>query len=107
MVRYGIARWLTPMNLVFPYATLTANIVSCIVLGYLVAIQKDLSDPLRLLLLVGFCGGFSTFSTFSNETFALFQEGNYTYAFINILVSVVVCLIAIYIGLMIGKAINL
>ena len=76
--RYGIAQILSQYNFHFPWATFTANALSCIILGALVgwSLKEGMTDSTKLLLLTGFCGGFSTFSTFSNETFHLFLAGD-------------------------------
>jgi len=105
LLRYGIARGMAGYNFAFPFATLVANILSCIVLGFFVAwsLKEGVSDEMKLFFMVGLCGGFSTFSTFSNETFSLFETGNYSYAFANILGSVIVCLVAIYMGIKLGE----
>lgn len=101
MCRYGIARLLQSQELTFPLATFIANALACIVLGALMglSLKGDLSTPTKLLLMTGFCGGFSTFSTFSAETFQLLETGNYLYAFTNIGVSLLFCLFCIFIGL--------
>ena len=108
LLRYGIARGMAGYDFTFPYATLAANILSCIVLGFFVAwsLKIGINDGKKLFFMVGLCGGFSTFSTFSNETFSLFETGNYAYAFANILGSVVVCLLAIYIGIKLGLLVH-
>jgi len=105
LLRYGIARGMASYEFTFPHATLVANILSCIVLGFCVAwsLKGGVSDELKLFFMVGFCGGFSTFSTFSNETFSLFQNQHHAYAFLNILGSIAVCLVAIYIGMKIAQ----
>lgn len=99
--RYGIARFLQSHDLTFPLATFIANALACITLGALMgmSLKGDLSAPTRLLLMTGFCGGFSTFSTFSAETFVLLETGNYLYAFVNIALSLLFCLFCIFIGL--------
>lgn len=99
--RYGISLIMKSHGYIFPLATLTANAISCIILGALVGVtlkNGSPSDIQKYLLMTGFCGGFSTFSTFTNETFQLFQNGNLMYALGNILFSLIICLFCIFIG---------
>jgi len=101
MTRYGISKWL-PITLgTLPKATLLANLLSCILLGYLMGqVQaKQLEPRFQLLLMTGFCGGFSTFSTFSAETFQLLNHGHTGLALSYIVLSVVTCLLGIWIGM--------
>ena len=103
--RYGIAHALAAYKFTFPWATLLANIVSCIILGILVglSLKNNLQQQHRFLLMTGFCGGFSTFSTFTSETFQLFQNGHILYGMLNIGGSMLICLACIYIGLKIAS----
>ena len=103
--RYGIARLLAEQEYIFPWATLIANVLSCIALGFLVSLSlKDaISQPYRVLLMTGFCGGFSTFSTFTNETYQLLIAGDHFYALMNVGGSILICLICIWIGMKIGE----
>ncbi len=97
--RYGIARWLPAAD--FPLATLLANMLSCLLLGILVALvsRATLSPPYRLLLITGYCGGFSTFSTFSYETLVLLRGGSYFLAAIYVTGSLLAGLICLLLGL--------
>lgn len=100
IVRYGIG-FLVQLNLktTFPLATLCSNIISCLVLAITVTIlnQKLMVNPnIRMLILIGFCGGLSTFSTFSYETVELIRSGNTGIAVANILFSVSICIALIY-----------
>lgn len=99
--RYGIARLLKAQVWDYPLATFLANIFACIILGVLMglSLKGEVSNTNKLLWMTGFCGGFSTFSTFSAETFELLHAGNYGYAFANIGGSIIVCLFCIFIGL--------
>jgi fluoride exporter len=81
----------------FPMATLLSNILSCILLAVVVGPLSDKIGPgTRIFLVVGICGGFSTFSTFSFETVELMRSGNFLVALANILISVAVCVTLIW-----------
>ena len=99
--RYGIAYLMHSHKLQFPWATILANVLACFVLGALVALsmKNKLSDGLIFFLMVGFCGGFSTFSTFTNETFQLMATAEYGKAFFNVGLSLLVCLGSLFLGM--------
>ena len=84
----------------FPFGTLTINIVGCvfIVVVFGVAGKGNVSHEMRLFLATGLLGGFTTFSAFSNETFDLFRNGQFWFAIVYMLVSVLVGLVATFIG---------
>ena len=104
VVRYAIALTINKLGYPSVWATLLANVVACLLIGILTAsvLKGNLSEQQRLLFATGFCGGFSTFSTFSNETWALFNNGQSAMAFANIALSVVLCLAATFVGLKLG-----
>ncbi len=84
----------------FPLGTVITNVISCFLIGGIVFfyIAKDvpLNKPLTFFLIAGFCGGLSTFSTFSFETFELIKQGFYFTAAFNVLLSIAFGLGAIY-----------
>lgn len=90
----------------FPYGTLMVNVLGSLLMGFLfvwLTERSALSPEWRSLILVGFLGAFTTFSTFSMETFNLLQGGEVSKAFINILLSVALCLLATWIGVAAGR----
>ena len=100
IARYGISEMVrSNFRSTFPLATLISNIISCIVLALAVGMFSEKvgsNQALRVLIVVGFCGGFSTFSSFSYETVELMRNGNTAIAIANILISVSVCIALIY-----------
>lgn len=87
----------------FPTATVTINVTGCLLIGFLATILKpgapwEIREDLRLALIVGILGGYTTFSTFGRETFALLESHNYALALANILASNIAGLAAVWLG---------
>lgn len=85
----------------FPYGTLTVNLVGCLLIGFvmgLVETRQLMSPESRLFFVIGFLGSFTTFSTFSFETFELFQDGEFFFAIVNMVVSIIAGLFAVWLG---------
>lgn len=98
MARFGISLWLAPRSGAFPWATLTANVLACVVMGfaYVGFMRKgDVPPAWQFFVLSGFCGGFSTFSTFSLELFRMLEQGRWPAALLYVAVSVGACLLAL------------
>lgn len=99
MLRYALSRWLGTTEAGFPTGTLVANIFACLVLGlawHYFSTKVGISESVKLLVLTGFCGGFSTFSTFSLESLRLMQAGQWGLAALYVLGSVLGCLILLW-----------
>ena len=81
-----------------PFATLISNVLSCIIMGFALGMfaSKMQDNPnLRMFIVVGFCGGFSTFSTFSMETLEIFRRGQFLLGAANVVCSLALCLIVL------------
>jgi len=99
--RFAIAHFLSRwVWMSFPFATVLTNAAASFILGYLTLYGSNhLSKELQAAWMIGFCGGFSTFSTFTAENAYLLQNGSYLSLSINILLSVVICLLFFFLGM--------
>jgi len=92
----------------FPYGTLAVNVLGSLLMGLLYVLLIDklvLGAHWRAALLVGLLGAFTTFSTFSIETLNLIEEGELVRALLNVLLSVVLCLGAAWVGMLMGRSV--
>jgi fluoride exporter len=92
----------------YPYATFVTNILGCLLIGLFFGYlekQNAISSDLKFFLITGFCGGYTTFSTFSHENIDLLQNHQMLTAFLYISLSVFIGLMATWLGLILAKAI--
>lgn len=89
----------------YPFGTLGVNVIGCFLIGLVFGLSDrgNMSQELRLFLATGLIGGFTTFSAFSNETVALLHDGQIWYALSYIILSIVIGLVATFIGITIIK----
>jgi CrcB protein len=100
-LRYGIGKWIPPVAGQFPWPTFWVNAWGCLLIGILAGYLEKRSinqETLRWFWMTGFCGGFTTFSAFSLETFSLIQQERWPLAISYVLVSVGVGLLATWAG---------
>jgi CrcB protein len=91
-----------------PYGTLIINITGSFILGFFLVWtgERVLADPRwRMLIAIGFCGGYTTFSSFAYETFALFEQGRFAASALNVMVTNILCLLAVMAGAAIARGI--
>jgi CrcB protein len=108
VLRYWMSAWVHSVaGRGFPYGTLAVNVLGCLLMGFLFALlveRLSTDSAVRAGILIGVLGGFTTFSSFSIETFNLLEEGLWLKAGINAGASLVLCLAATWIGVITARA---
>lgn len=109
VLRYAISRWTSGFSTSpFPYGTFLVNIIGCFLIGFIIFYTErygNQADHWRLLLVTGFCGGFTTFSAFSLETLELLSDQR-IFAFLGYSIgSIALGILASYCGLLAGRSI--
>jgi fluoride exporter len=95
----------------FPFGTLIVNVVGSFIIGFFATLTGPdgrvfVGSAARQFVLVGFCGGYTTFSSFSLQTLNLMQDGEWTYAGLNITISLILCLAAAWAGYALAVSLN-
>ena len=111
ILRYFLNIVITPQlidktNLIFPYGTFIANIIGSLLIGFVFGIFQESiiqNKSLELFIIVGLLGGFTTFSTFSLETYKMIVSGEYITAFIYVLSSILIALLFTLLGIKISS----
>jgi CrcB protein len=112
VARYGINGLVSAaFGQTFPWGTLIVNVTGSFIIGFLGAItESETAGPYRVTIIqffiVGICGGYTTFSSFSLQTLNLVREREWLYAAGNVLLSVVLCMIAVWLGWMLGTLVH-
>ncbi|MCR5239970.1 MAG: fluoride efflux transporter CrcB [Prevotella sp.] len=93
---------LSNINTSFPWGTLTVNVLGSLLIGLLVGFVSKgvLSPEMKLLLVTGFCGGFTTFSTFASESFGMMKAGDILLTALYVGASVIIGILAVWSGMM-------
>jgi len=109
LARYYLSGWVYALlGRAFPYGTFAVNIVGAFFIGFVMELSLRstlVSANLRIGLTIGFMGGLTTFSTFSFETFKLLEDGQFAVALANVLLSVMVCLLFTWLGIIAARQI--
>ncbi|MHB8741946.1 MAG: fluoride efflux transporter CrcB [Sulfuricaulis sp.] len=107
VLRFWLSTWVhTFADRSFPYGTLVVNVSGCLAMGFLFVLFVDRfsgNSVLRAGILIGVLGGFTTFSSFSIETFNLIDQGAWLRALANVGASLLLCLSATWIGVILGR----
>ena len=96
------------LGIAFPIGTLIVNLTGCFAIGFLAVLAEEkflLGPGLRVFLMIGFCGAFTTFSTFVFETSNLAKDGESFYALTNIVLSVILGFLVFRLGVILARAI--
>jgi fluoride exporter len=108
LARWGVGSWFGQRFPTFPWGTLVINVSGSFVLGVLFAalVERGIGSPtMRVALMTGLLGAYTTFSTFSLETFRLVEDGAMRSAIANVALSLVLGLAAVWLGVLTGRAV--
>jgi CrcB protein len=111
LARYAISIWALPVSRDLPWGTIGINIVGSFIIGFFGTLtlaqgRYPVAENIRLFVMVGFCGGFTTFSSFSLQTLDLIRGGAVMRASTNIVLSVALCVAAVALGHLLAAQIN-
>ena len=112
VARFGCTQWIARLyGRDFPWGTLTVNVVGSLIIGFFATLSGAdgrllVSPNVRRFVMVGFCGGYTTFSAFSLQTLELIEKRAFLEAGINILASTLLCLVFVWLGYFIAAALN-
>jgi CrcB protein len=112
LLRYGCSGLVArQVGETFPWGTIAVNVIGSLLIGFVATVTGPdgrwlVSAATRQFIMLGVFGGFTTFSSFSLQTLSLAQEGQYAYAAGNVLGSVILCLLGVWIGHAFGVAVN-
>ena len=105
--RYGLDAWIERRSAsLFPWSTFAINVSGCLAVGFVIAALVDRHRApqwLRIGLVLGFCGGYTTFSTFAQETLDLVEARDLGLALASVLASVVLGVVAVFVGMKLGR----
>lgn len=101
----------TRFGATFPWGTLIVNITGSFLIGFFYSVtgtegRWQVQPTIRAFLMAGICGGYTTFSTFSLQTLNLIQDGQWLYAGANVIFSVVLCMIGVWLGYLLGTVLS-
>jgi len=106
MARYGMSQAISlSFGETFPWGTLLVNVLGSFIIGVFAALSGPdsrflIAPEIRQFVMIGLCGGFTTFSSFSLQTFSLLQDNEWLFASLNIILSVMLCLMLTWVGFM-------
>lgn len=106
ILRYFIGFWMQKsMTNGLLYATFGVNVIGSLLIGVLMGYiaKTNGTTDLKFLMVIGFCGGFTTFSSFAYENYTLFQSGNISSSILYTLASVVLCILAVWLGIVLAQ----
>ena len=107
VARYLVGGWISRrLGVSFPYGTLVINLTGSVIVGFFMiwATERVLIDPRwRLLVVVGFCGAFTTFSSYAFETMAYFEQGQWLLMFTNFFSNNFLCLAGALVGMALAR----